>query len=344
MTQPSYATEAKREYRDAVYIAAMMGGWDPASGDVMIMPGPTDEEICALIDLEVHQERIHVVDSNPAIVATHKRRFPGIQTHGVSLRRALKRIIERGHHLSFLHADFCGGANSAFEELVNRGIALDGVVVVNVAGGRESRPASGFRASPEMKRGAKYLRYSLSVEYGNLSARHSHVTQWDWSRVATVGLALGCERADFVSVGKYRNHRTPMVWSAWRTHRGRGFVYDRAVAKAAGFHDCRHSSLSLGHMTEVQILHLAMQECSEMMARGGVDRRREFASLMQFGFHGLVDNNLVKDANRKLLSLLTKECPWLLDRQVVRLRDQDLPALGCAMLSVLSRYSRNHAA
>jgi hypothetical protein len=63
-------------------------------------------------------EQLHVIDMNPAIVATLARRFPGIHTYGVSAGRACQRMASRGVMLSAANFDFTSCISMRLEEEV----------------------------------------------------------------------------------------------------------------------------------------------------------------------------------------------------------------------------------
>lgn len=86
-----YIFGAKKHYRAIVWNIAKRHGW--TSGDVACMPSIGGEEINVAVRKGARLKRLHVIDDNPAIVATLQRRHGGrLQTYGVSFRRAFERI------------------------------------------------------------------------------------------------------------------------------------------------------------------------------------------------------------------------------------------------------------
>lgn len=84
-----------------------------AQAHAALMPSIEGLEIEVAKQNGFRECHLHVIDSNPAIVATLKRKYPYINTYGVDVRKAIDRIRERGVRLSCANWDFCGPAVSA---------------------------------------------------------------------------------------------------------------------------------------------------------------------------------------------------------------------------------------
>lgn len=76
--------------------------------DVLLMPSIEGFEITEAYNRGFRPEQLHVVDKSPAVVASLQRRFPGINTYGVSVERACQRIARNGVVLGAANIDFCG--------------------------------------------------------------------------------------------------------------------------------------------------------------------------------------------------------------------------------------------
>jgi len=108
----------KRQYRRVVWKrAAEFLTHRRKSVHVLLMPSLEGDEIDVALSKGFCQQNMHVVDGNPAIVATLKRRYPYIQTYGVDIVRACKRIADKGTKLSFANFDFCTHSEGAREIL-----------------------------------------------------------------------------------------------------------------------------------------------------------------------------------------------------------------------------------
>src|SRR5437899_8665017 len=69
----------------------------------LLMPSLEGLEIDVALSKGFLEAHLHIVDQNPAIVATLKRRYPQINTYGVSVQRALSQRVRVG--LSVVNLD-----------------------------------------------------------------------------------------------------------------------------------------------------------------------------------------------------------------------------------------------
>jgi hypothetical protein len=74
----------------------------------LLMPSIEGLEIDVAINNGFRQCNLHIVDNNPAIVATLKRKYPYINTYGVSVNHAIERIAKKCIRLSCANFDFTG--------------------------------------------------------------------------------------------------------------------------------------------------------------------------------------------------------------------------------------------
>lgn len=97
----------KRDYRRRVW-----GGISEAVGPhksdkhILLMPSIEGDEIAVAEGKGFRRANMHVVDANPAIVAHLQRRYPGINTYGVTASRACERITDSGIVLAACNFDF----------------------------------------------------------------------------------------------------------------------------------------------------------------------------------------------------------------------------------------------
>lgn len=92
---------------------------------------------------------MHVVDYNPAIVAHLKRRYPYVNTYGVSAARACERIAKTGKRLLAANFDFTGCISAATVKEItqiteSQVFAPVSCIAVNLLRGREPKCVSSF--------------------------------------------------------------------------------------------------------------------------------------------------------------------------------------------------------
>lgn len=104
-----YAFVEKEEYRQLVWSGFVrFFGRSVDTKRVLLLPSIEGREVEVAIEHGFREENLFVVDKNPAIVATLKRRFSKIHTYGVTASRACKRIFQEGVILDGANLDFTG--------------------------------------------------------------------------------------------------------------------------------------------------------------------------------------------------------------------------------------------
>lgn len=101
-----YNFHEKKLYRHAVWkqFATVVGPLEKAQ--VLLMPSAEGEEIRVARQYGVNLTRMHLVDANPGIIASLRRRWgPGFHGYGVPLREASKRVAASGVKLSAANFD-----------------------------------------------------------------------------------------------------------------------------------------------------------------------------------------------------------------------------------------------
>ena len=138
----------KRQYRRDTWATArrrcQLFGYTVADSHALLMPSTEGDEIEVAMNNGFMEAHLHVVDRNPAIVATLKRRWPRINTYGVSVDRAASRIAAAGIRLRFANLDLCGPTSDSLAltlSSVSRSGCFDEMssVAVTVLRGREHR-------------------------------------------------------------------------------------------------------------------------------------------------------------------------------------------------------------
>lgn len=184
----------KRQYRREVWALFRKElGQDRASADVLLMPSLEGAEIEVALRAGFREQRLHVLDRNPAIVATLRRRFSRINTYGIPLSR----IGERAPQGFFAAAnlDLTANVGDGFYREVNAfaraGVVRDGgLVAISILRGREMKLGELKRAVEVARAGMEHLPF---VEYLpsvlSLNADPSRSDE-DNTRLAAVRAAL----------------------------------------------------------------------------------------------------------------------------------------------------------
>jgi hypothetical protein len=141
-----FQSGAKNHWRRWIW-NGMRDSIDPKRATALLMPGRTTAEIEMALTKGIRRKNLIIVDYKPAIVATHARRFPGIQTYGCSLGRAAWRMMADGITVDAASLDFmsCWGEAMWFQlsALLTTGVLRDGTVVsINMLRGREKQDAT----------------------------------------------------------------------------------------------------------------------------------------------------------------------------------------------------------
>ncbi len=178
----------KRQYRRTIWNGFAQLGTD---GHALLMPALEGDEIDEALRHGFREDHLHVVDHNPAVVATLKRRYPRIHTYGVDVVRACRRIAKKGIDLVAANFDFCGPVSPALFQRVQRVAAMHcwaprSRLAVTVLRGREHGTArTWLRRRLFLQTGHNFWRGSevRALAYGRPSIA-------DRARIGAVGEAL----------------------------------------------------------------------------------------------------------------------------------------------------------
>lgn len=142
-----YGFGRKRDYRRKVWATfretiKRQGLRPVASAHALLMPSIEGAEIEVALNAGFRESNLHVVDSNPAIVAQLKTRYPKINTYGVSLGRAAGRIAAKGVFIHAANLDLCSQISKKLDaelgQVVSSGcLSPFACVAVTVLRGRE---------------------------------------------------------------------------------------------------------------------------------------------------------------------------------------------------------------
>lgn len=129
----------KRHYRRNIWNTFRTSAYWHPQATAMLMPSIEGDEIDVALSKGFRERNLHIVDQNPAIVATLKRRYPRLHAYGVPLVRATERLPE----LTFANLDLCASWGkplaATIEEFAEAQRVPCGLVAVTILRGRESR-------------------------------------------------------------------------------------------------------------------------------------------------------------------------------------------------------------
>jgi hypothetical protein len=132
----------KRQYRRDVWATARKwAGPERSSLNVLLMPSSEGDEVDVALRAGFREERLFLVDRNPAIAAHMKRRYPRARCLGVDVDRAATRLAREGVRIQVANLDLCSPADwasSIASSVVSSG-AIDeaALVFVTYLKGRE---------------------------------------------------------------------------------------------------------------------------------------------------------------------------------------------------------------
>lgn len=212
-----YSFGAKRQYRREVWSLIRQLVVAPREAHVLLMPSIEGDEIDVALSKGFRQNHLHVVDRNPAIVATIKRRYPLVNTYGADAHKALFRIEASGVRLAAANLDLTGKLSDATAtELVRCSLANafhnGALVFVTLMRGRED--SEWFRGDGGVAtwRADERWRDGLSVP-----AHQFGLSDNDLSRVADLRFLLTRAGGEYfpVKCGRYQSSQ-PMMWVAFQ--------------------------------------------------------------------------------------------------------------------------------
>lgn len=203
-----YEFGAKRHYRNIIWKAFRDHcGTRRAEAQALLMPSSEGTEIDVALRNGFREYNLHVVDHNTAIVATLKRKYPRIQTYGVSLVKAFSRMQEAGIRLDVANLDLCSNVNAhMLEDLMD--VAQTGVL------------GHGSLAAVTMLRGREADLFAFQ-QWAQKVVDHfgeeGQKTDNDLSRLIAVAGALALHTHVATSLGRHGTYRSTagtqtMLW------------------------------------------------------------------------------------------------------------------------------------
>jgi hypothetical protein len=113
-----YDFSRKRDYRRKVWATFRdtLKRWHVpvVEAQALLMPSLEGDEIDVALNAGFREANLHVVDHEPAIVATLKKRYPTINTYGVTASRAFERLSRSGVKIRCANLDFCSQISKPF--------------------------------------------------------------------------------------------------------------------------------------------------------------------------------------------------------------------------------------
>lgn len=208
-----YAFPEKAAYRE--YVWEILSEGKSLDSAALLMPSLEGEEIAVAEKYGFDRSRLYVVDMNPAIVVSLKRRFAGLPTvagaHGVTIGEASNRLAAAGVRVRAANLDFTSCASVPLAKEIgcvfDSGILAPGArVAVTMLRGRE-----GGRVNDLVRIGGpileEYYRQSISARLiGNAKLTAIDVARIGFVAAWSHGMALG-------RVGIYPSGTQTMLWA-----------------------------------------------------------------------------------------------------------------------------------
>jgi hypothetical protein len=166
---------------------------------VMVIGDVQGDEIKIALASGIRQSNLHVVNWNPAIVATIRRQYPFVTTHGVDINRVLSERCPRLGALDFINLDLCGPIESSARTLGTavHSLSIGGCIALTWAKGRDRRWCE------------------LAREREARTGRSLH--RWDFATsIVRRSAALRLMSAVPLRHEQYRTAHTPMEWAMWK--------------------------------------------------------------------------------------------------------------------------------
>lgn len=177
----------KRQYRRDVWRFFQKHCPVPrAHAQALLMPSAEGDEIEVALNNGFREENLHVVDANPAIVATLKRRYRKISTYGCDVASVFLNGRIASHVLHVANLDLTGTLGPAWFETcfhVARSLAPHGLIAATYLKGRDP----------------------LTAKFAEVRSRHEQAAEY-------LGLFSTTRR-----LGSYQSGVSPMEWVAGRT-------------------------------------------------------------------------------------------------------------------------------
>lgn len=138
-----YDFAQKRQYRRDIY-ASVRAAFHGHLSDrrCAILPSSEGDEIESALRAGFKQRHICIIDENPAIVATLRRRYPSVTAIGVTASRAAKRVLDEFGRVDFVNLDLCGPIGKPLWDTLEAWrqhsvVTEGGLMAVTVLRGRE---------------------------------------------------------------------------------------------------------------------------------------------------------------------------------------------------------------
>jgi hypothetical protein len=191
-----------------------------------LMPSLEGDEIDVALSKGFRQQHLHIIDFNPAVVATLKRRYPLVNTYGVSVNKAIDRMIDHGVQLDAINLDFCSNLSrqmfvTLHQLTISRVMNDRSVLAVSMLRGREKQWAmSSLNALSEMSKEVSETLHNPYIP----EMLHTDVARIVMTTRALTGAVDSPDqsliRPYSVRIGKYRSTAgsQTMLWQIFSLH------------------------------------------------------------------------------------------------------------------------------
>ena len=216
----------KRQYRRIVWKSFREGilplYYTLATAQCLLMPSSEGDEIEVALSQGFREYNLHVVDRDPDIVDSLKHRYRRINTYGVEVEEACRRIAAKGLRLSCANLDLTGCmSDSMFECLraciLSRSFHDQAMVAITMLRGREQGLARAMvNAAPTVTGGVRGFSpqdvVRITTVYGALT-REFYPTAEAWRQTDPEHSPARLTRTGYY---KSVSGSQTMLYSIWR--------------------------------------------------------------------------------------------------------------------------------
>jgi hypothetical protein len=154
-----YDFARKRDYRRKVWATFRDGlksdNIPVAESHALLMPSLEGAEIDVALNAGFREKNLHIVDLNPAIVATLKRRYPQVNSYGCSTGRAMGRIAKSGVRLRCANFDFTGRHSVKFAGELSH-VAIHGALGGRIEGVKIDKKTTGLKVDIDLSQSGAF--------------------------------------------------------------------------------------------------------------------------------------------------------------------------------------------
>ena len=294
-----YSFAEKESYRNRVWSRLAENCPVPrAVAQILIMPS-AEGTVDVVLRYGFREEDVHIVDRNPAIVATLKRRYAKVNTYGVEVERACARIAAKGLVIHAANFDFTSCMGFEFGKVLSDirdsgALHANAVYAVTLLRGRETMkpgsvvdgstclPTGGFEKATDIKLYEDLARRLNRKVMGGSPLQTTDALRVSFMMLASPATPQCLYTLDVASI--YKSGPQTMLWGVFRpVHRG------KASARTV-------SEKMLGALMDMALVDLAAHEHSQ----GGGEMAEVYALQSEVEGIGVRWSNVYRLAEQNL--------------------------------------------